>query len=354
MSKPIIGISQGDPNGVGFEVVLKTLQHDYIFEHCIPVLYANPKTFTFYKKQLNLEKPSYTLIRSINEAKPNQVNLIVSSEVAFEVQMGKASESAGKEALLALERMLEDVKSNKLDAIVTAPLDKSTVKTAEGFSGHTGFITKALGAQDALMILYNDDIRVGLVTEHIPISQIANSISRKIILEKLKIANESLKKDFGILKPKIALLGLNPHSGDNGTMGKEEIEMIKPAIEEANKQGIFCMGPYSADGFFGMKSYHQFDMVLAMYHDQGLIPFKSMAFDDGVNYTAGLTIIRTSPDHGTAYDIAGKDIALPLSFCNALFEAIKIYHQRNETAELRTKPLGFSELKRERFRLEKG
>jgi 4-hydroxythreonine-4-phosphate dehydrogenase len=354
MNKPVIGISQGDPNGVGLEVIIQTLRHQLIYDYCIPVVYANPKSFAYHKKTLNSDKVSYTLVRDISEAKPNQLNLIVSSNEPIEIQYGVASEAAGKEAFMAISRMMQDAKSGKLDAIVTAPVDKSTIKTEKEFTGHTGYITKYLGMQNSLMVLYNEDIRVGLVTEHLPISKVASAISKDNILDKLRIANESLKKDFGLLKPKIAVLGLNPHNGDNGAMGNEEKDIIVPAIKEANTQNIFCFGPYSADGFFGMKTYQQFDLVLAMYHDQGLIPFKSLAFEDGVNYTAGLPIVRTSPDHGTGYDIAGKNCASSLSFTNALFAAIEIYHQRNETGELRSNPLKVSEFKRERFRLEQG
>jgi 4-hydroxythreonine-4-phosphate dehydrogenase len=354
MHKPIIGISQGDPNGVGLEVIIQTLRHQAIYDYCTPVVYANPKSFNYHKRTLNQEKPSYVLIKDISEARPNQLNLLPSNNEAVEVQYGVASETAGKEAFLAINRMMQDAKAGKLHAIVTAPVDKSTIKIEQGFTGHTGYITQYLGMQNSLMILYNEDIRVGLVTEHMPISKVASAISKDIILAKLKIANESLKKDFGLLKPKIAVLGLNPHNGDNGTLGNEEKDIIVPAVKEANTQNIFCFGPYSADGFFGMKTYQQFDLVLAMYHDQGLIPFKSLAFEDGVNFTAGLPVIRTSPDHGTGYDIAGKGCASSLSFTNALFAAIEIYHQRNETDELKTNPLRMSELKRERFRLEQG
>lgn len=353
MSKPIIGISQGDPNGVGLEVIIKTLQHHIIFEHCIPVLYGNPKTFAYHKKTCNLEKVSYTLIRDITEAKKNQVNLIATSNEAFEVQYGQASQAAGTEAFMAISRMMQDAKAGKLDAIVTGPVDKSTV-TEPGFTGHTGYITKYLDASDSLMVLFNEDIKVGLLTEHLPISKVASSITRNSIVSKLRIASASLRKDFGIVKPKIAVLGLNPHNGDNGSMGNEEREIIAPAIAEAKGEDIFCFGPYSADGFFGMKTYMQFDLVLAMYHDQGLIPFKSMAFEDGVNYTAGLPIVRTSPDHGTAYDIAGKNCASPLSFANAVFSAIDIFYQKKETEALNANPLGYTEFRRERFRLEQG
>lgn len=352
MKKPIVGISQGDPNGVGFEVILKSMQHQILYNYCIPVVYANPKTFAFQKKVFGLNDISYVLIKDISEAKENQLNLIVSSNDSVEVQFGVASEVAGREAFAALERMVADAKNGKIDAMVTAPLDKSTVKTNESFTGHTGYITKQLGVPESLMLLYSEDIKIGLLTEHLSLSEVPKKITKELILAKLKVANECLKKDFGIVKPKIAVLGLNPHNGDNGIMGKEEIETIQPAIQTAFGDGIFCFGPYSADGFFGKQMYKQFDMVLAMYHDQGLIPFKSLAFEEGVNYTAGLPVLRTSPDHGTAYDIAGKNMASFLSFSNALFDAIHIYNKRNEEKELKDNPLGYSEFRRERFRLE--
>lgn len=352
MNKPIIGITQGDPNGVGLEVIIKAFGHELLYDYCIPVIYGNPKSFAFHKKLMNAEQPSYVQVRDISEIKGNQLNLIASSNEAIEIQTGVVSETAGKEALMAIDRMLQDAAANKLHGIVTAPVDKSNIKTEKGFTGHTAYISNALGVSESLMILFNEDIRVGLLTEHLPINQVAQSVSKEKIIAKLKTATQSLKRDFGIVKPKIAVLGLNPHNGDNGTMGNEEKEIIIPAIEEAVAQGVFCFGPYSADGFFGMKSYTNFDLVLAMYHDQGLIPFKSIAFEDGVNYTAGLPVIRTSPDHGTAYDIAGKNIASPLSFINAVFSAIDIYHQRHQTDQLKANPLGFSDFRRERFRLE--
>lgn len=352
MNKPIIGISQGDPNGVGLEVIIKILQHPMIFEYCIPVLYANPKSFAYVKKSLGMDKPMYVSVRDISEIKGHQINLITSSQEAFEVKFGQPSEAAGKEALMAIDRMLQDAAAGKLHGMVTAPVDKSTIKAEGGFTGHTGYIAKKLGAEQSLMILFNDEVKVGLLTEHLPLAEVPKSITKEAIVGKLKVAYESLKRDFGIMKPKIAVLGLNPHNGDNGKMGTEEKNIIEPAIREANEAGVFCLGPYSADGFFGMKTYHQFDLVLAMYHDQGLIPFKSLAFEDGVNYTAGLPVVRTSPDHGTAYDIAGKNVASSLSITNAIFEAINIYHKRNEEDLLRENPLGYSEFRRERFRLE--
>lgn len=351
MNKPIIGISQGDPNGVGLEVIIKAFEHQMLYEHCIPVLYANPKSFSFHKKLMNAEKPAYVPVKDISEIKGNQLNLIAVQGEA-EPNPGTPSETAGKEAFAAINRMLEDAVAGKLHAMVTAPVDKSTIKTQPEFTGHTAYITSKLGAASSLMLLFNDDIKIGLLTEHLPLNQVSASIKQDLILEKLKLANECLKRDFGLLKPKIAVLGLNPHNGDNGVMGREELEIIGPAVEAAKAQGVFCFGPYSADGFFGMKAYTKFDMVLAMYHDQGLIPFKSMAFDDGVNYTAGLPVVRSSPDHGTAYNIAGKNMASPLSFVNAVFAAVDIYHQRHQTDQLKANPLKYSEFRRERFRLE--
>lgn len=352
MNKPIIGISQGDPNGVGLEVIIKAFGQPMLFDHCIPVLYASTRSFQQYKKLLNAEHPVYVQVKDISEVKGNQLNLIAVQSDLAEVNPGVASVEAGKEALAAINRMLEDAVAGKLHAIVTAPVDKSTIKAEPEFTGHTSYISNALGAESSLMVLFNDDIKIGLLTEHLPLSQVSAAVSKELIIKKLKIANECLKRDFGILKPKIAVLGLNPHNGDNGIMGREELETIIPAVEVAKSMGIFCFGPYSADGFFGMKAYCKFDMVLAMYHDQGLIPFKSMAFEDGVNYTAGLPVLRSSPDHGTAYDIAGKNVASPLSFVNAVFAAIDIYHQRQQTDHLRENPLKYSELRRERFRLE--
>lgn len=354
MNKPIIGISMGDPNGVGLEVIIKAFQHPMMYDYCIPVVYANPKVFAYHKKALNMDKPSYVQVKDISEIKGNQLNLIASSNEVFEVQFGKSenTEAAGKEAFAALSRMMKDVKEGKLHAIVTAPLDKSNIKIEGGFTGHTGYITRETGAEESLMILYNEELKVGLLTEHLALSEVPKSINKETIVSKLKIASAALKRDFGIVKPKIAVLGLNPHNGDGGVMGKEESQIIEPAIKQAVSEGVFCFGPYSADGFFGKKLFHQFDLVLAMYHDQGLIPFKSIAFEDGINYTAGLDIVRTSPDHGTAYDIAGKNIADPLSFVNAVFEAIDIYHKRTEEDHLKENPLGYTEFRRERFRLE--
>jgi 4-hydroxythreonine-4-phosphate dehydrogenase len=247
--------------------------------------------------------------------------------------------------------MVQEANEGKLDGIVTAPLNKSTIDL-KGFAGHTAFLATAFNSTEYLMLMVSDDIKVGLVTDHIPLNRVSEQLSSEKIKKALVTMNNSLKTDFGITKPMIAVLGLNPHAGDNDLLGEEENKIIKPAVEQVYNEGIFCFGPYSPDGFFGMRNFNNFDGVLAMYHDQGLIPFKYMSFADGVNYTAGLSIVRTSPDHGTAYDIAGKGIADQQSFINAVFTAVNIVNQRREIAELTSNPLKFSELRRERFRLE--
>lgn len=353
-NKITIGISQGDANGVGLEVVIKAFSHEKMYDWVTPILYGSPKAFAFHKKIIGIQEPVYNLIKSAEEAKQGKLNLIITSSDEIEYKPGNADNQTGKEAFLALERMVQDAGSGKLDAIVTAPIDKSTIKLPDGkeFTGHTGYIASKLDETNYMMFLVSDDLKVGLVTEHVPLAAIASVLTKEKIVAKINLMNNSLRDDFGIRKPRIAVLGLNPHAGDKGLLGKEEKDTIEPAIQTAYKDGIMVFGPYPADGFFGAGQYKQFDGVLALYHDQGLIPFKLMAFEDGVNYTSGLKIVRTSPDHGTAYDIAGKNIASPESFRKAIYTAISIFNQRNLNHELAKNPLPFSELKRERFRLE--
>jgi 4-hydroxythreonine-4-phosphate dehydrogenase len=352
-AKPIIGITMGDPNGIGMEVILKTLSHDIVYSFCTPVLYGSPKVFNFVKKQCALDKPVYKLIKEIEEAVPGQLNLIVSNENSPDFTPGFSSAEGGKEALLSIDRMLIDAKAGKLKAVVTAPVDKHAINQNIAFSGHTGYIAKAVNQSHELMILFADNLRVGLVTEHLPLSAVSGHISVDLIRSKAKTFIESLRKDFGIIKPKLAVLGLNPHAGDGGAIGKEESEIIAPAIKKIiEENNAIVFGPYAADGIWGSGNARNFDGILAMYHDQGLTAFKAIAFDEGVNFTAGLPFIRTSPDHGTAYDIAAKYIANPYSFSNALFAALKLLATRDELAELKSKFLPFMEHKRERFRLE--
>lgn len=349
----VVGITQGDPNGVGLELIIRTFADENIFKYFTPVVYASPKAFVFYKKILNMQEPMYHLVQSASEAKSGKLNLVVSSEDAVELKPGTAAPEAGREALKSLDRALADAAAGKLHALVTAPLDKSTVaENSPGFSGHTGYIASKLDAKNHAMLLVNDELRVALVTEHVPVSQIASNLSTEKIEGKIRLLNHSLREDFGFVKPRIAVLGLNPHAGDGGLLGKEEESMIKPAIAAAFKDDLLVYGPYSSDAFFGSGAYHSFDGILAMYHDQGLIPFKTFAFYEGVNYTAGLNIVRTSPDHGTAYDLAGKGTAELLSFRNALFTAVRIVKNRLQWGEDFSDPLPYSELRREKFRID--
>lgn len=346
-----VGITQGDPNGIGMELILKTFAEESIFKYCIPVLYASPKTFSFYKKTLGMEAPMYHLVKSAENAVAGKLNLVISSDETIEIQMGIANEIAGKEALKSLDAALNDI--HHLDAIVTAPLDKSTVAPhAPNFTGHTGYIANFLKAENYAMFLVSEDFRVALATEHVPVTALGKALNSDVIINKLHVIYNSLREDFGITKPRIAVLGLNPHAGDNGLLGKEELEIIQPAIKSVFDQGKLVYGPYSADSFFGSGQYKSFDAVLAMYHDQGLIPFKTFAFYDGVNFTAGLPVVRTSPDHGTAYSLVGKGIAETLSFRAAIFDAIRIVKNRLQHVEDYKNPLPFAELRRERFRID--
>ena len=346
-----IGITQGDPNGVGMELILRIFEDENIYKYCIPVLYASPKTFTYYKKMLQMEQPMYNLVRSAEQALPGKLNLVVGSESTHEIQAGIPSESAGKEALNCLNTALADAKH--LDALVTAPLDKSTVAKSEpSFTGHTGFIASFFKVANYAMFLESEEIKVALVTEHLPISDVSKNLTTDKIIQKLEVVHHSLREDFSRIKPRIAVLGLNPHAGDNGLLGKEETEVIQPAIKKLFDQGKLIYGPYSADSFFGSGQYAAFDAVLAMYHDQGLIPFKSLAFYDGVNFTAGLPLVRTSPDHGTAYSLAGKGTAEALSMRTAIYEAIRIVKNRKQFSEDFENPLPYSDLRRERFRID--
>lgn len=349
---PILGITCGDLNGVGMELIIRMFSNDYIYKYCTPVLYCNPKPIAFLKKSYKQHEFKYHVIDEAKNAKPGQMNLVVSSDSEFRVELGKQSKDSGAEALKSLNKAMEDAKRGTLDAIVTAPLDKSTVaESHEGFTGHTGFIANELGSDDYCMILYADNFRVALVTEHVSVDKVATTLTSELIENKINAVHKSLMEDFLITRPRIAVLGLNPHAGDGGVIGKEEIEVINPAIKKMFETGKLVFGPYPADSYFSGRNMHNFDAVIAMYHDQGLIPFKSVAFHDGINFTAGLSLIRTSPDHGTAYDIAGKNEASITSFQAAVHEAILLHNNRLQHIEDYNNPLSFGELKRERFRI---
>jgi 4-hydroxythreonine-4-phosphate dehydrogenase len=349
MDKIKVGISIGDVNGIGLEIIIKTLADAAILNYCTPIVYGHTKVASFHRRSVNVQDLNFNVIDDASQAQPKKANLINCWEEDVKIDLGQSNEVGGKYAFISLERATNDLLSGQIDALVTAPINKENIQSENfKFPGHTEYLQERDGAAESLMFLVSDTLRVGVVTGHIPVAQIAQSITVSKILGKLKLMDASLRKDFWIRKPKIAVLGLNPHAGDNGLIGNEEQEVIIPAIAEARAAGILAMGPYPADGFFANGSYHKFDAVLAMYHDQGLVPFKQISFESGVNYTAGLSFVRTSPDHGTAYDIAGQNKASEMSFREALFAAIHIVKHRRETAELNENPLQFTKLSRDR------
>ncbi|PJJ83277.1 4-hydroxythreonine-4-phosphate dehydrogenase PdxA [Mucilaginibacter auburnensis] len=347
--KPKVGISIGDVNGIGLEIIIKTLADSKILNYCTPIVYGHVKLASFYKKSTEINDLNFNVIAHAAQAQHKRANLINCWEEEVKIEPGIPNKDLGKFAFSSLEKATADLLSGEIEALITAPINKDTIQGENfNFPGHTEYLQDADKASDSLMFLVSDTLRVGVVTGHIPVSHIAANLSTEKILAKLKLMNTSLKQDFWIRKPKIAVLGLNPHAGDNGLLGHEEQDIIIPAIEEARAADILAFGPYPADGFFANGTYMQFDAVLAMYHDQGLIPFKQIAFESGVNFTAGLNFVRTSPDHGTAYDIAGKNKASEVSFREALFTAIHIVRNRKEGLELAENPLAFTKLSRDR------
>lgn len=327
--KPRIGITLGDINGVGPEVVMKALSDNRLLNMITPVIYGSSKVLSFYKKLLNIEEFNYSQVRNRGQYLPKSINLITCWDETLEAHPGKASPQTGKAALQALRQAATDLKEGMLDALVTAPIDKHTVHSEEfPFKGHTEFLAEFFGATEHLMLLVSDTLRVGLVTGHVPLREVAPLITRERVESKLKALEQTLRKDFGITKPKIAVLGLNPHAGDGGVIGDEDEKILKPLINDLKNQGKTVFGPQPPDGFFAAGNHTKYDGILAMYHDQGLIPFKSMAFDTGVNFTAGLSVIRTSPDHGTAYAIAGKNQASENSMRQAIYSAVDIFKSR--------------------------
>lgn len=335
-----IGITQGDINGVGYEVILKTFSDPVMLELCTPIIYGSPKVAAYHRKSLELNT-NFSIIHSANEASHNKLSLLSCNDDDIKVEFSKPDTEAGKAAFIALEKAMKDYSEGMIDALVTAPINKQTIQSESFvFPGHTEYIQeKAGGEQKALMILMKGDLRMALVTGHIPISKVASTISKDLIKEKIAIFNHSLKYDFGISSPRIAVLSLNPHAGDEGLIGSEEKEIITPAIEEMKANKVLCYGPYPADGFMGSGNFTHFDGVLAMYHDQGLAPFKTLAMEEGVNFTAGLSFIRTSPAHGTAYDIAGKGEASEDSFRQAIYVAIDVFRNRKRDKQARNNPL---------------
>lgn len=339
--KIVIGITQGDINGIGYEVILKALAEPVMTDFFIPVIYGSAKVAAFYRKTLDIQNFNLNIINSVEELNPKRINIINCVDDEVKVDVGQSTPEAGKAALSALVKATEDLKRGALDALVTAPINKKNIQSDTfHFPGHTEYLEQHFaGEKPALMLLINDVMRVAVVTGHIPVSEVPKSITPELIKEKLVVFNNSLKNDFSVVGPRIAVLGLNPHAGDDGVIGDDETRVIVPALKMAEKEGVLCFGPYPADGFFGSGHFSKFDGILAMYHDQGLIPFKTVSMESGVNYTAGLSIIRTSPAHGTAYDLAGKNVASEDSFRQALFMASDIYHHRKMNKEIAANPL---------------
>ncbi len=338
INKIKVGISVGDLNGIGAEVILKTFQNNLMFDFCTPIVFASTKALSFQKKILNLKIDLHG-ITNVNQAFPNKLNVLNLWKEPVPMVPGKPTKIIGQYAVDSFVKAVQALKQGDIDVLVTAPFNKETIQSdAFDFPGHTDYLAQELAGKP-LMFMVSEDLKIGLVTDHLPINEVAKHINEEKIIEKIQTMSKSLVQDFGIDKPRIAVLGLNPHAGDGGIIGNEENQIIQPAIEALQSENHLVFGPYAADGFFAGNNYKKFDAVLAMYHDQGLIPFKTISFGKGVNYTAGLNKIRTSPDHGTAYEIAGKNMADPGSFREAVFTAIDIYKKRREWNALNKNPL---------------
>ncbi len=340
MNKIRIGISIGDINGIGLEVILKTLAHPQILNLCTPIIYGSSKIVSYHKNVVGLDSFQFNVATSGDRIRKDKINVVNCWTDDVNITLGKLSDSSGKYAKISLEQAVIDLKNRYFDALVTAPINKKAMNLANfNFVGHTEYLANEFGAKESLMLMVNDSLRIGLATNHLAIRDIPSAITKELVRTKLQLLNDSLKIDFNIERPTIALLGLNPHASDEGVIGDEEENIIRPVIIEAKKKGILAMGPYPADGFFGSMQYTKFDGILAMYHDQGLIPFKALSFGSGVNYTAGLEIVRTSPDHGTAYELAGNNVADPSSFRKALFLAVDIAKNRKLYKDLTANPM---------------
>jgi len=335
-----VAVTHGDFNGIGYEVIIKTFRNQTMLDLCTPVVYGSSKLASYHKKAINENRLHFNLVKSARDAVNHRLNIVNVFYQEARVELGTSNPLAGELAFTALEKAVHDLKHDDVDVLVTAPINKDNIQSNEfHFPGHTEYLAEKFESDTALMLMVAGDLRIGVVTGHIPIKDVSGAISKSLIVKKLKIMIQSLRRDFNIRKPKIAVLGLNPHAGDNGLIGKEELEEIIPAVNELNSKGELVYGPFSSDGFFADGKYKGFDAVLAMYHDQGLIPFKTLAFDEGVNFTAGLPVVRTSPGHGTAYDIAGKNLAKPDSFRAAVYLAIDIFRNRKIYDEVNANPL---------------
>ncbi|SFB10268.1 4-hydroxythreonine-4-phosphate dehydrogenase [Flavobacterium swingsii] len=334
----IVGISIGDLNGIGSEVILKSFEDSRMLELCTPIIFANVKILSFLKKELRLEAPLHGIDR-LDQMVIGKINVLNVWKEGVNINYGQLDNEVGKYAIKSFVAATKALKEGDIDVLVTAPISKSNIQAEDfKFPGHTDYLDQELEG-DALMFMIQDNLRVGLLTDHVPLSDVAKHLTEELIRKKIKTINKSLIQDFGIRKPKIAVLGLNPHSGDNGVIGDEEDKLIKPTLKKIFDEGTLVFGPFSADGFFGSNQYENYDAIIATYHDQGLIPFKTLSFGKGVNYTAGLNKVRTSPDHGTAFEIAGKGMANNNSFLEAIYAAIDIFKSRNEYAEITIRPL---------------
>ena len=353
MSKLTVGITQGDSNGIGYEVIIKALSDPRILDMFTPVVYGSSKIFSFYRKTIpEIEEMATNAVASAKDAHAKRINIVnVLPDNAY-AEPGKATPDSAKAAIASLEAAIKDLKAGDIDVLVTGPINKKAMAgEGFGFPGHTEYIQNAFGAEDVTMFMVSSRLKLGVVTGHIPLKDVPSSISEEKILSKLRLMYRSLQQDFCIREPRIAVLSLNPHSGDGGLLGDEEEKIIIPAIRKASEEGILAFGPFSPDGFFGLGQYENFDATLAMYHDQGLAPFKALSFEDGVNFTAGLPVVRTSPDHGTAFEKAGKDEADPMSMRSAIFTAIDIYCNRQNWLELQEGKM--KEVRQERERRER-
>lgn len=337
-----LGITHGDFNGISYEIIIKALSDNRILDFFTPVIYGLSRVMSYNRKNLNFNDFNFNTVRDSGGIRGGKINLINLNEEEIRIEYGKSNIVAGKYAHKALDKAISDLKNKKINVVVTAPINKENIKSEEfEFPGHTEFFAHQFNTTDHLMLMVCDKLKIGTVTGHIPLKDVPGKLTEELILSKLNVLENSLKVDFGIDKPKIAILGLNPHAGENGNIGTEDGEIIRPAILKAKKNGMLAFGPFPADGFFA-NDYTRYDAVLAMYHDQGLIPFKTIAFSNGVNYTAGLPIVRTSPAHGTAYDKAGKNVASPDSLRSAMYLAIDIYKNRLSFVERNKNPLGYN------------
>jgi 4-hydroxythreonine-4-phosphate dehydrogenase len=335
-----VGVTHGDFNGISYEIMIKALMDNRLYDLFTPVIYGLPRVLGFHRKHMELTDLNYNIVSGGAKIAHRKFNIVSLSDEEVNIEFGKSSRQAGEYAYKALEAAVEDLKNNKIDVLVTAPINKENIHSEDfHFQGHTEYLTERFGAKDSLMLMVSDHLKIGTVTNHLPIREVAQAISEKAILNKIAILHNSLQKDFLIDKPKIAVLGLNPHAGDKGLLGDEDTTVIQTALIKAKKQGMLTFGPFPADGFFGSGKYTKYDAVLAMYHDQAMIPFKILAQESGVNFTAGLPIVRTSPDHGTAYDIAGKNVASPASMRQAVYLALDIYKNRQKWEAMHANPL---------------